>query len=490
MPKQIPFSQHEAVLLLHSLVQVLERKSKRSDAIRKCSEDLRRMAINKGMEIDDAYRNIPGIGAQMTSMRLAYDGRTIAVPIAKLFIETVNIYRNNREKYDTMLHEAQKLASKSKENLALHNTSNIALTIDAVEFTVLQAGISGMTIEELADKVSLSVRKAQKAVASAMDIVSIGNRLVHKDSVAGWEEGANQLEAILAKLMEKNNGYVSYVQLYEYARAEMDLFLHENDMLDPRKVFDIAQYLFEKRKYHGKHYIFQMKTHISQPQDKIISKLDVIKKYAHDNQGFFRQDELQEYLQKIGVQTSSLRQQMKIYEEPIFLLYEPGVFITKESIGINKAWLKKTREAFRKLFEDSCDHVVLRDIDSCWYLLLPVLPHGKPWTLLLLQNVLMHFSTEIGARVIRCHANQTMETLGAMVVRLDSEIQTFADAVISVLLEDNIEERRFDAEELRQMLVKRGLIGGNELMWNMPKALPSDEHFVWDADGKYVTVRI
>ena len=85
---------------------------------------------------------------------------------------------------------------------------------------------------------------------------------------------------------------------------------------------------------------------------------------------------------------------------------------------------------------------------------------------------------------------QSMDTLHAMLVKADSPIQNFGDAVIAYLMESEIEQRSFEAEELRQLLVNSGMIHGNELIWNMPKALAKDERFAWDAKGENVTVRV
>ena len=46
------------------------------------------------------------------------------------------------------------------------------------------------------------------------------------------------------------------------------------------------------------------------------------------------------------------------------------------------------------------------------------------------------------------------------------------------------------SEELRQLLVKSGMIQGNELIGNIPKALAKDERFAWDAKGENVTIRV
>ena len=85
---------------------------------------------------------------------------------------------------------------------------------------------------------------------------------------------------------------------------------------------------------------------------------------------------------------------------------------------------------------------------------------------------------------------QSLDTIHAMLVKVDSLIQNFGDAVIAYLIESETEQRSFAAEELRQLLVKSGMIHGNELIGNMPKALAKDERFAWDAKGENVTVRV
>lgn len=358
------------------------------------------------------------------------------------------------------------------------------------ESIVLEADLDGITVEALAVKMGIPVSTAKKVVLESMNIVSICDKLIHKDAFMDWDEGADKLEAVLDKLMSRNNGYVSDSQLYDFARIEMQMFLNDNDMDDKRKVFDLAEHLFSKECHHGKRYTFWMKTHISPVQDTITSKLDVMRKYARDEGGFFREYDLENYLKSLGIKTANLRQQMRVYDEPIFLFYEPGVFITTESMGVDEAWLNRTAQALSKLFADVGDHIVLRDIQPWWYNLLSELPGNRPWTPLLLQSVLMHYGKKVGARTIIALAGQNCDTLNAMLVSLNSEIQTFADAVIALLIEEHIEQRRFEAEELRHLLARRGMISGNELIWNMPKALPNDGRFAWDADGQNVTINI
>ena len=108
----------------------------------------------------------------------------------------------------------------------------------------------------------------------------------------------------------------------------------------------------------------------------------------------------------------------------------------------------------------------------------------------MLQSVLRFYGKELGARTIQALEGQALETVHTMLVVNDSPIQNFGDVVISYLLEQNIERRKFEAEELRLLLVNGGILHGNELIWNMPKALKSDGRFAWDASGNQVTVKI
>ena len=92
MAKLIPFSQHESVLLLDAYLNSIATGQPRLQAVKKVSADLRRIAINRGIEIDDVYRNVNGIHFQMASMESAYLGRTVQKPATKLFTQTVALF--------------------------------------------------------------------------------------------------------------------------------------------------------------------------------------------------------------------------------------------------------------------------------------------------------------------------------------------------------------------------------------------------------------
>ena len=108
MALRIPWDIEEAVLMLDMLLKSIDGKLTRQEAIRQVSEKLRRRAINRGITIDDIFRNENGITFQMSALEVAYTGRkTKLKQPTKLFVETVNLYRNNRELYEEILKEAE-----------------------------------------------------------------------------------------------------------------------------------------------------------------------------------------------------------------------------------------------------------------------------------------------------------------------------------------------------------------------------------------------
>lgn len=108
MALRIPWDIEEAVLMLDMLLKSIDGKLTRKEAIRQVSEKLRRRAVNRGITIDDIFRNENGITFQMSALEVAYTGRkTKLKQPTKLFVETVNLYRNNRELYEEILKEAE-----------------------------------------------------------------------------------------------------------------------------------------------------------------------------------------------------------------------------------------------------------------------------------------------------------------------------------------------------------------------------------------------
>lgn len=91
--RQPSWDKYEAAILLEGLLTSMKGELTRSDAIKAVSRDLRAMALHRGMEVDEVYRNTNGISFQMKSMESAYLGRKVFKPATKLFADVAGLYR-------------------------------------------------------------------------------------------------------------------------------------------------------------------------------------------------------------------------------------------------------------------------------------------------------------------------------------------------------------------------------------------------------------
>ncbi len=112
--RQPSWDKYEAAILLEGLLASIKGELTRSDAIKAVSRDLRAMALHRGMEIDEVYRNTNGISFQMKSMESAYLGRTVFKPATKLFADVTGLYHESYDEYQKLLKEARAMISDRK----------------------------------------------------------------------------------------------------------------------------------------------------------------------------------------------------------------------------------------------------------------------------------------------------------------------------------------------------------------------------------------
>ncbi len=123
---RLPFQKYEAAVLLDAYLTALSGKLSKTQAIKKCSQTLRTIAINSKLEIDDSFRNPVGISSQFCAMESAYQGKTITRPATQQFIDIVTMYFNDNQAYQELLHYAQTLAS--APNIAPQINNNASIT--------------------------------------------------------------------------------------------------------------------------------------------------------------------------------------------------------------------------------------------------------------------------------------------------------------------------------------------------------------------------
>lgn len=112
--RQPTWNMLEATILLEAFIATKDGLVSRTDAVKKVSSDLRKMALHQGMEIDQTFRNENGISFQMHSMESAFWGRTMLKPATKLFAEAVKIYKEDQREYQKLLKEAKAMIENNK----------------------------------------------------------------------------------------------------------------------------------------------------------------------------------------------------------------------------------------------------------------------------------------------------------------------------------------------------------------------------------------
>ena len=114
--KQPKWDMYEAVILLDGYLEVLQANQSKARIVKRVSADLRQMAVNRNIEIDDTYRNENGISYQIQSMDSAYKGERVYVAATRLFEEAVKLYRTHKERYLEILKEAKSMVAAEQNN--------------------------------------------------------------------------------------------------------------------------------------------------------------------------------------------------------------------------------------------------------------------------------------------------------------------------------------------------------------------------------------
>lgn len=489
MGVKMPFTKHEAAVLLYFFLKFKRGDMKRKDAIAKCSRFLRQFAVVRGIEIDEIFRNEIGIKDQMVYMENAYYKKN---KTSALFIDIVKMFKTDRENFNHLIAEASATVRNAREmmksKMSINDKPMAEQTVNIVDILPIlsDAGLNGLKAEEIALEANLSVSVVKQLASENYDIIELNERFIHKNAITDFDEGAEGLKQILSTLTEKN-GIVSAAQLYDYAKAKLSMFIEDND-LDSRQVYDLAKHLFSKEHYDGVQYNFQRNQYISKTDASVNNRWDILKSFAQNRDIYFKQEDVEEYFKRLGVTLPNLYGEMRSGGNKIFL-YDTETFILADSIGMDTEWLEHLHKCFHKLFDDMTDHIIFRVIDESWYEFLPSLPEGKPWTPIFLQNVILQCEKQVGVRLIRPLSSQFLDTLASMIVTLDSDIETFPEAVLTFLYDEGLKIQQCEADELRRLLLNFEVIG-NELNTNqLYRATKDDRHFVWDRSKKNVNIR-
>jgi len=117
MAIRIPWNEDEAIIIVDAFYQYKDGKIKKSEAVKRVSERLREIALYKGIEIDEVFRNTNGISMQMATLEHIYsEGKNGLRSGSKLFREVMNLYVENQNLFQDKLRTTQCIGGKSDMN--------------------------------------------------------------------------------------------------------------------------------------------------------------------------------------------------------------------------------------------------------------------------------------------------------------------------------------------------------------------------------------
>lgn len=590
MGKRIPWDKYEAAILVEAYYLIANAQFDRHIAVQVISDELRRKALNAGMDIDAVFRNTNGI-----NMRL-YEIQFIVSPekggmknTSKLFKDTVKMYFDQPDGFAKLLQEAKGMIDEKgektdeflswiKKNKSDNEKSLLETTMrivnvfgrkaslfsetleivqdlekvekiktqivdenifkfqkkkiynfkilfdvyeeflttydreiegaqvpcskektmetdcscseendffDHLEDIIKDADINGITAENVAVQTGKSIWSVKKNLKKKQYAIEIpGNLYIHVDNIIDIFENEETIQKILQNQFIKFAGYTNDTVLYDAATISLGLFLNDNCIDSPAKMYGIARYLFEKKE---KRYFFGADKHIWEKRPEYpVTNPGVLMGYINKSGLKVSKTQCIDYLQKVKLASRNINGLLSMASNKTVLFYGDREYVMAQKIIEDDAWLEKLRSAIKKLFENSV-YVIPREIKASWFELLPDLAGGLTWNLLMLQDLIKKYLPEY--RLITANEDQGLETIRAGIVMRESTIEDFANLVYARILEDSSISLpiRLDKEDFRQRLIGYKMIQGNELIYTMPKAL-DDSKYAWSDDGESVLI--
>lgn len=377
-----------------------------------------------------------------------------------------------------------------KEKSAIPSTGS-GIPIEKAEEYLRAVGLRGVTVKELIEAVQpgAAINPTMTALNESMDVICMpGSHYVHIDSFVDLEDLGEALGRILKTHFAQFGGYSNNQLLFGAASQELSMLLNDNDCDNIDAVYAIARFFFEKKAVTGTPYKFSMPHIFEKEPDYPMTLRGLMINLARSNGGLLYASDAKDYLQKTMLTYGGIGQLLQLGSSNTFLIYDSDRYLLSESLGIDDAWCLRMHDRLDDLFRKAnVAYVIPRDINAAWLTTLPSLPHGLDWTLLLLQEVLDKYPA-IGFKSISPDLNQTLDTLAAAFVPVDSPLQTFPDVVTLFMEEHHDLPMRMPGEDLRLELRDAGMLENGEMIYALPKAL-NDYRFAWSNENKTVYVR-
>ncbi len=398
--------------------------------------------------------------------------------------------------YESFLNEINE-GTDNKTDEAVKTTN---LEIDGVTFLpeclekyVEDADLEGVSVLDMVRFLTESergvhpVRNWLNGQKWAVEILN--QHYIHRNVLFELEAAADEMLVILNRQFQMFYGYTNLDTFFDAVSNDLTMFLNDNDLVDKRKVYYIARYLFEKCSYANQHFYFYCERHIFKERPKEnVSDAAVFKMYIRNNCGVANKEDCFEYMRKLKINFANTNERLGIGKSKDIMFYDSEHYILSETLNINDEFLNGIKQALNLLL-DEVPYIIPHQLNDLWMSRLPDLPSGIIWNLLLLQQIIDVYLPQY--RTIPAMEGQSLTTIKAGIVKSDSIFETSADLLHAILtLDEHITlPKRYTTEEFRKILLDNGMIEGRELSYaaQMSTAF-RDRRFAWarEKDSVYI----
>jgi hypothetical protein len=298
------------------------------------------------------------------------------------------------------------------------------------------------------------------------------------DDIVDFEDGKNGLLSILNTHFQTLYGYSNTNILWDSAQNELFMFLNDNAINTASDLWKFVCRAFETKFTLSNPHIW--KTTPDYPQNV----RGIVINFTRQHGGLVTREQIDDYFARIKIGTP-INSTLLSHGELLFC--DKATFASVDSLKLTDKKCEHISGALKELFStENAPFIVLRDIKEFWFSRLPGLAINATWTPLLLQEIL-RIRPNIGYRVILPLKGQALDTVGAAIVPKESDIYTFADIVHRWCYEQYNLPKNISAESLRLDLREAKMLEGNELIYNMHKAL-KDYRFAFDHEKQNVKI--
>jgi len=250
---RILWNEEETAILVCYFMKFNDGLITRKEAIKKASADLRKRAVRIGLEIDDTFRNENGISMQMSRIEDLFHqrkGRLSKAP--KLFEDILNLYSQNRTKFNKILMEANGMSEQESitDNLKKYETVlrqyfpkgfRLSSNLDVKKFIRFFNEINHTDLQDNDENIRSEVRR---------NILQIG--IQHEDYVFSVysllnEETKRQIFDYIEDSFSKGKTVLFYQAIFNDFN---DLFLgqriYDADILKAYLMHELPDYYYER----------------------------------------------------------------------------------------------------------------------------------------------------------------------------------------------------------------------------------------------------